>query len=107
MNKTQWFSVPNPEGKRIPEWRRSFGVSDNGVVFVPAAMADDETEMNVVLCACGDGISTALHLDHHFVQSDWLKREFPKHAELIESIEACAQRSLGEADQQESAAAPD
>lgn len=107
MNKIQWFAVPNPEDKRFPEWRRSFGVGADGVVFVPAAMAGDETEMNVLLCANGDGISTAVHLDHHFVQSDWLKREFPKHAELIENIEACAQRSLFEADQQESAATPD
>lgn len=90
MNSIQWYAMSNPDGKRYPEWRRSFGVSDMGVVFVPAAMAGDETEMNVMLCACGDGQSTAVHLDHHFVPSGWLKTEFPKHVELIELIEGYA-----------------
>lgn len=65
------------DGKRFSEWRRFFGVSDGGGVFVPAAMAGDETEMNVMLCAFGDGQSTVVHLNHHFVPSDWLKRESP------------------------------
>lgn len=91
MNSIHWFCVSNPDGKSFPERRRSFGVSDNGEVFVPAAMAGEETEMNVTLCASGGGQSTAMHLDHHFVPSDWLKREFPKHFELIEMIEARAQ----------------
>ncbi|AZE51086.1 hypothetical protein C4K04_5438 [Pseudomonas chlororaphis] len=104
MNKIHWFCVSNPDGKRFPEWRRSFGVSDGGVVFVPAAMAGDETEMDVMLCACGDGQSTAVHLDHHFVPSDWLKRAFPKHFELIEIVEARAQTVLGELGQPEPAA---
>ena len=94
MDKIHWFWVSNPDGKRFPEWRRSFGVSDSGVVFVPAAMAGDETEMDVMLCASGDGQSTAVHLDHHFVPSDWLKREFPKHLELIEMVERRAQTAL-------------
>lgn len=46
--------------------------------------------MNVMLCACGDGQSTAVHLEHHFVPSGWLKAEFPKHVELIELIEGYA-----------------
>ncbi|GFM80703.1 hypothetical protein PSCICN_13950 [Pseudomonas cichorii] len=103
MNKIQWFCVSNPDGKRFPEWRRSFGVGANGVVFVPAAMAGDDTEMNVTLCASGDGHSTAVHLDHHFVPSDWLKREFPKHFELIEMVEARAQTALAETGQAQSA----
>ncbi len=100
MTKIQWLCVSNPDGQRFPEWRRSFGVSEGGVVFVPAAMAGDETEMNVVLCASGDGQSTAVYLDHHFVPSDWLKSEFPKHLELIEMIEAHAQTAWGELGQQ-------
>ncbi|MEB5934969.1 hypothetical protein MXL15_22505 [Pseudomonas mosselii] len=107
MNTIHWFCVSNPDGKRFPEWRRSFGVSDGGVVFVPAAMAGNETEMNVMLCASGDGESTAVHLDHHFVPSDWLKHEFPKHFELIEMIEARAQTALAEAGQVQSVAVLD
>ncbi|MDD2135550.1 hypothetical protein [Pseudomonas kurunegalensis] len=72
-------------------------------MFVTAAMAGDETELNVMLCASGDGQSTAVHLDHHFVPSNWLKREFPKHFELIEIVEARAQTDLSELGESESA----
>ncbi|RTT13490.1 hypothetical protein DY954_07590 [Pseudomonas aeruginosa] len=90
MSRIRWFSVPNPEHKRFPEWRRSFGIDDQGEVYVPAAMAGDENELNVMLCAADDRQITAVHLEHHFVPSEWLKREFPKHFELIEIIEARA-----------------
>jgi hypothetical protein len=91
MNRVQWFSVSNPQKKRYPEWRRSFGVSDEGKVFIPAAMAGTDSELHVMLGAAGDGQPTVAHLDHYFVPSGWLKREFPKHEELIEIIEARAQ----------------
>lgn len=87
MEKITWFAVDNPEKKRIPEWRRSCGISDKGTVFVPAAMAGDETEFNVMLCAQDDQQHVAVHLNHYFVPSTWLKQEFPKHLELIEIIE--------------------
>lgn len=35
-------------------------------------------------------------LDHHFVLSDWLKRECPKDVELIGMVEAHAQEALHE-----------
>ncbi|PXX75019.1 hypothetical protein SAMN05660489_00895 [Pseudomonas sp. LAMO17WK12:I10] len=60
--------------------------------------------MNVMLCAYEDGQSTVVHLDYRFVPSDWLKREFPKHFELIEIVEARAQIVLGELGQPEPAA---
>lgn len=95
MNDIRWFAASNPDGKRFPEWRRSFGVDESGIVYVPAAMAGDETEMNVMLCASSEGQSTAVHLDHHYVPSGWLKREFPKHFELIEMIEVFAWERVG------------
>lgn len=97
MSRVIWFCVPNPEHKRFPEWRRSFGIAHNGDVFVPAAMAGDDSELHVMACAAADGQVTAVHLDHHFVPSAWLKREFPKHFELIEMIEARAELSMAEA----------
>lgn len=45
MIKIHWFAVSNPEQKRYPEWRRSFGITDEGAVFVPAAMAGDSSEL--------------------------------------------------------------
>lgn len=51
MSKIHWFAVSNPEQKRYPEWRRSFGTTEEGVVFVPASMAGDCSELHVMLCA--------------------------------------------------------
>lgn len=86
MDRVYWFAVSNPEQKRF--------------VFVPAAMGGDDSELHVMLCASADGQRTTVHLDHHFVPSDWLKREFPKHFELIEIIETRAQLAIAAAFQQ-------
>lgn len=96
MEKITWFAVDNPEKKRFPEWRRSLGVGDKGTVFVPTAMAGDETEFNVMLCALAEQQGVAVHLDHYFVPSTWLKQEFPKHFELIEIIENRAHLAIDE-----------
>ncbi|MGE8407307.1 MULTISPECIES: hypothetical protein [Pseudomonas] len=100
MERITWFAADNPEKKRIPEWRRSCGFSDKGTIFVPAAMAGDETEFNVMLCAQGDRQPLAIHLDHYFVCSTWLKQEFPKHLELIEIIENRVHQAIAEMAQQ-------
>lgn len=91
MSDIYWFSVPNLEKKRYPEWRRSFGVNDERRVFVPAAMAADTAAQLVVVLAITENQPVAEYLNHPFVPSDWLKRDFPKHRDLIEIIEARAQ----------------
>lgn len=74
MIKIHWFAVSNPEQKCHPEWRRSFGITDEGVVFVPAAMVGDSPEHRAMLCAADDGQAIAVHLDQYFVPSGWLNR---------------------------------
>lgn len=91
MSDIYWFAVSNLEKKRYPEWRRSFGVTQEGVIFVPAAMAGDTAEHLVVVIAITDNQRVAEYLNHSFVPSGWLKRDFPKHRELIEIIETRAQ----------------
>ncbi|MGH2419837.1 hypothetical protein EJ576_22360 [Pseudomonas sp. C 49-2] len=91
MSDIYWFSVSNLETTRYPEWRRSFGVNEEGGVFVPAAMAADTSEQWVVVLATTENQPIAVYLNHYFVPSGWLKREFSKHRELIEIIEARAQ----------------
>lgn len=65
-------------------------------------MAGDETEFNVMLCAQGDQQHVAIHLDHYFVPSTWLKQEFPKHIELIEIIEDRVHLAIAEMSQRQS-----
>lgn len=91
MSAIHWFSVPDLEKKRYPEWRRSFGVNDERRVFVPAAMAGDTAAHLVVVIAITENQPVVEYLNHPFVPSDWLKKDFPKYRDLIEIIEARAQ----------------
>lgn len=89
----QWIEVASPEGKKIPRWKRSAGLSSEGVVFVPAAMTGNESE--VFLCAGYDGTPVVRYLNRVYVPADWLAVEFPKTAQICAIIsknvrEACA-----------------
>lgn len=83
------------------------GTQINCVAAQTVSLAGDETEMNVMLCACADGQGTAVHLDHHYVPSDWLKNEFPKPSELIEIIGARAKTAFSDQGHGKSATIPD
>lgn len=80
----QWIEVENSEGKKISKWKRSVGLSNEGVVFVPAAMTGNESD--VFLCAGYDGTSVVQYLNHIYVPADWLAAEFPKTAEICKII---------------------
>ncbi len=80
----QWIEVDNLPGKNIPKWRRSVGLSSDGVVFVPAAMGGNESE--VFLCAGYDGTQVVQYLNHVYVPADWLAAEFKATAEACKII---------------------
>lgn len=58
-----------------PEWGRSAAMADDGTVFVPGAIGDNETW--VVLAAGYDNIPIVFDDDHLFVPARWLAKEFP------------------------------
>ncbi len=78
----KWFVCENPELKGLPKWQRSTGLSSDGVVYVPAALAGNETA--IFYCALNDCIPVENYLNHRYVPADWLAREYPKTAELCE-----------------------
>lgn len=84
MNGMQWFEVDNSTDENIPRWARTSGISRDGVVFVPAAMAGNEKE--VFLSTTYDNTPAATHLDHFYVPADWLAAAFPEKAELCQII---------------------
>jgi len=79
-----WYAAPNAGSQKIPEWFRSAGITENGKIFVPAAIAGDESE--VALCLLYDGTESYTHLNHIYVPADWMVREFPNTQELCEKI---------------------
>lgn len=87
-----WLETENPSGKKMPKWIRSLGISDDGVVFVPAAIGGNE--QNVFLCTAYDGASAATYRNHVFVPSTWLSKEFPDTRELCEVMENWAKAQI-------------
>jgi hypothetical protein len=85
----KWFSTENTPTTRYPEWARSFAVTEDGVMMLPAALADGQNEALVAIAACEQtGAATTAHLGHLYVSSTWLKSEYPQIRELVEGIEA-------------------
>lgn len=81
-----WIEMEQPEGKKLPKWVRSCGISNDGMtVFVPAAIAGNEEE--VMLCTLYDSTPSISYLKHTYVPSSWLAVEYPKTQELVELME--------------------
>ena len=95
----QWVEMENPEGKKIPKWKRSAGFSNESTVFVPAAIAGSENE--VYLCAAYDGTQTVTYLNHIYVPAEWLGSEFSDTAAICEIMsknirDICSQHNLAD-----------
>jgi hypothetical protein len=86
-----WFVVEPPPGKKAPKWARSVALKDDGTIWIPAALVGGE--MEVFLCACFDGTALFSWKKHVFVETGWAKREFRRHAELVEKIEGNVRRA--------------
>lgn len=89
----KWFTVDDIGIKNLPEWTRSFGISDENVVFVPAAIAE-VSEDEIHKCTLYDGTPSTTYKKHRYVPVKWLTKEFPKNSELCEMIEARAQETI-------------
>jgi len=84
--KVVMFIQDSLPGKKTPKWKRSFGLSDDGVIFIPGAIVANETK--VFLCAGFDGIPAITYSKHPYFPVTWLATEFPKSKELCQKIEA-------------------
>lgn len=68
-----------------PKWMRTAYRDDNGVIFVPPAIAA-VSEMEMLLCAGYDGIPALAFGEHVYYPADWVEREFPASAPTIKRI---------------------
>lgn len=69
-----------------PKWIRTFGLAADGTIFMPAP-AVDLPEQTVFMCAAFDGVIVWRCHRHTYYPTHWLKREWPKHKDFIESVE--------------------
>ena len=68
-----WGVVEGPG----PEWKRAAGLSDDGRVFLPAALFGNESSL--FFSASWDGVGPEGHLyqGHIFMDAEWLAKELP------------------------------
>lgn len=88
----KWLTIENSENAddpQFPEWARTVGITDQGLVFVPAGLAGSEDE--VAMCMLYDGTESHLYRNHTYVPADWMAAEFPKTIEACKSIVLKAQ----------------
>lgn len=77
---------PSETPKRIPEWQRTAFINESDDrVFLPSAIASMSDQTALLLC-CIDGVSYVLDNNHVYVDSDWIKREYPNHLEALEAL---------------------
>lgn len=78
----RWIEVDAP-GER---WMRSAALCNDGTVYVPAAIAGEETM--AFLCAGWDGISGVIDDGHLYLPARWLAESFPDTKETCDLIES-------------------
>jgi hypothetical protein len=79
------YTVENlPGKKKLPLWARTTIRTDDGKLWLPAILVGSEAR--VVLMAGWDGTPLMEHQKHIFVQAEWIKRECPECAEIIEKV---------------------
>lgn len=84
----KWYTTQNTADTRYPQWARSFAITAEGLILLPAALADPENEAMIAIAACEQlGSPTTAHLGHLYVSSTWLKAEYPNIAELVSALE--------------------
>lgn len=80
-----WYDVSGDDVADMEQWLRLRGVRDDGRVYLPAAIFDHP--FLIMLCAGWDDSDVVVLEDHAYVDTEWLKGEFPDALESIEKIE--------------------
>ena len=93
-----WIETQKPIKKHVAKWKRLAALADDGTVYIPAAISGNE--QIAVLSASWDGVSMVTHLNHAYLPSAWLAKEYPATEKVCALIErhvrlAAAEQSNG------------
>ncbi|WP_448477115.1 hypothetical protein [Pseudoxanthomonas mexicana] len=89
MRKAVLDAVP---GSSEPAWTRTVLLSDDGLVFIAAALAGNEK--SVAACAAFDGVPTVKIGTHIYLPTTWIAKDYPACSDLCSKAEQVA-RSAG------------
>lgn len=83
----RWYVLEKNKNLNLPEWVRTFGLDESGMVFVPAAVAQiPERDVCKRLDMDGD-IPLAEYDEHFYVPSNSLAHAFPEIADVCQLFE--------------------
>jgi hypothetical protein len=86
MNTTiTWIRSQSAKACR-PKWLMTAGITDDGVVFVPAWIAGKETAVTLAAGFHGN-VATAIYRGDAFLPVEWMAGEYPKIADDLRAIE--------------------
>jgi hypothetical protein len=71
----RWLVVNSENVKKLPEWKRTVGISTDGSVFVPAAIGGIEKVVST--STLRDKISIRIRDNHVYVPMVWLAENYP------------------------------
>jgi hypothetical protein len=75
-----------------PKWARLAALSDDGTVFIPAALMGNETR--AFLCASWDGLPAAMEAGHVYLPAKWMASNCPDIADDILNTEVSIRRAF-------------
>lgn len=89
-----WIESNNPNNQimMVPVWATTVGVSEDGQIFVTAAIAGSEQE--ACLRAACDGTPVAMNDGHAYVPLAWLAAKYPHARKLCAEMEAWTKKHI-------------
>lgn len=86
MSKSiSWFCAETLPEQDAPKWKQSAGVDEKGEIYVPAIIAGEEKK--IFFDSEWDDEPIAILDDHLFVQSKWVKKNYPNTEDALKKIE--------------------
>lgn len=90
----KWYVLEKNDNFNLPEWYRTFGIDNDGLLYIPAAVTQyPEDEVLERLDAdTNSDIPMAQYNDHFYMLSTWLSKTYPQTADLCQMFELQASK---------------
>lgn len=71
----RWLIIKSKNLDHLPQWKRSVGISDNGTIFIPAAIGRDEKVVSISTLKYQTLFR--IYANHVYVPVAWLPKHWP------------------------------
>lgn len=94
----KWYLLENSETYNLPDWVRTFGIDEYGIVFMAFAVTqlDDSEAYPRIDSSSNPDLPSIQYNDHLFLPCHWLSEEFPEIADICGLIESQATKTIAQ-----------